>query len=128
MSYNYDVIHNDKFTSELTEVLCEVPEQRQFNAPHHFRVRDVHSKQIVSMVDFQEGPIKEHGLNGLFIPDLLLMCITQLESFQNSDFKCIENSEALHHLYDAVGWLRRRTESRREQGVLGTNKKREDYK
>lgn len=105
-----------KYTYVETEL------QPQYNAPHTFIVRNAETNDKIQDIHFQEGPIKEVGVNGVNNEDLILMIITRLESFQNSDFKCDENELALNHLYGAIDALRSRTNARNARGVEGTSK------
>ena len=72
-------------------------------------------------IKFQNGPIKEFGVNGCHQEDLLLVVIDRLESFQAGPFSCRENALALTKLQEAVHWLNHRTTSRQLRGVEGTN-------
>ena len=92
----------------------------EFNAPHHFTVQDEGGK-VLSKVDFQCGPIKENGVNGVCNEDLINMCLSRLNGFQNSDFKCRENAIAITKLEEALLWLRKRTSDREFRDVEGTH-------
>ena len=72
-------------------------------------------------IHFQEGPIKECGVNGCCNEDLIVMCIRRLEGFQSSEFKCRENAMAITKLEEALLWLRKRTMGRENRGVEGTH-------
>lgn len=72
-------------------------------------------------VKFQNGPIKEFGVNGVTQEALLAICIDRLRSFQEGPFKGRENAIALTHLEDALMWLQRRTRARIARGVEGTH-------
>lgn len=113
-----DVRHS-KFTTNYTKVTCE--DDWKYNAPHHFQVKNVNNEEIVETVDFQEGPIKEVGINGVSNEDLLLMVVTRLECFQKSEYRCEENHEAIVSILDAVDALRRRSNKRIDRGVEGTS-------
>ena len=75
------------------------------------------------VVLFQNGPIKEFGVNGITQEALLAIVIDRLRSFQNGPFSCRENAIALTHCEDALMWLQRRTVARIKRGVEGTNQK-----
>ena len=111
-------VRNSKFTQNYTKVTCE--EAWKYNAPHHFKVYSKDDK-LVGEVNFQEGPVKEVGINGVNNEDLLLMVVTRLEGFQNSDYRCDENAEAITSILEAVDSLRKRTNKRVERGVEGTS-------
>lgn len=76
---------------------------------------------ILCEIHFQEGPIKECGVNGVCNEDLINMVIDRLEHFQNSDFRCRENALAITALEEALLWLRKRTMGREQRGVEGTH-------
>jgi hypothetical protein len=75
------------------------------------------------IVLFQNGPIKEAGVNGVTQEALLAIVIDRLRSFQDGPFRCRENAIALTHCEDALLWLQKRTRDRLARGVEGTNQK-----
>ena len=75
----------------------------------------------LSSVDFQKGPVKEVGVNGVANEDLLLMVLTRLEGFQNTEYRCSENEEAICAILEAIDSLRKRTVNRVIRGVQGTS-------
>jgi hypothetical protein len=116
-------LEHDLLTSKYTEVWHEEPAEMKYNAPHHFQVRPSgDSLKILGEVDFQEGPIKECGVNGVMNEDLIAMVITRLEHFQKSQFACRENALAITKLEEALLWLRKRTMGREKRGIEGTHK------
>lgn len=74
-------------------------------------------------IHFQEGPIKEFGINGITQEALLAICIDRLRGFQGGPFACDDNHEACVHLLSALQCLQRRTVARIKRGVEGTNQK-----
>lgn len=94
------------------------------NAFHHYRVESVSENDpvaIFAQVDFQNGPVKEAGVNGCHNEDLIAIVIDRLQCFQSSPFSCRENALALTKLEEALMWLKHRTASRQERGVEGTH-------
>src|ERR1051325_276783 len=73
------------------------------------------------VVLFQNGPIKEFGVNGITQEALLAIVIDRLRSFQAGPFSCRENAIALTHCEEALMWLQRRTVARIKRGVEGTH-------
>ena len=73
------------------------------------------------MVLFQNGPVKEAGINGCHQEDLLAIVIDRLKCFQGGDFACEENEQALNYIRGAMRVLNERTKARQERGVEGTN-------
>lgn len=110
---------HDLLTTKYTKVYEEA--NFNYNAPHHFQVVAKESQEVLSCIHFQEGPIKECGVNGVCNEDLLVMVIRRLEGFQNSEFKCRENACAITKLEEALLWLRKRTMGRENRGVEGTH-------
>lgn len=125
----YVVLEHDLLTQNYTMIIHEA--NFKFNAPHHFKViaaqpdTDGEHKgqnRVVGIVNFQEGPIKENGVNGVANEDLLGMVLCRLEGFQNSEYKCRENALAITKIEEALMWLRKRTNARVKRGVEGTSK------
>ena len=126
---------NGLLTTKYTEVYHEEPEEMKYNAPHHFQVVQAIPKnepyfgnteyvepRLVGEVNFQEGPIKECGVNGAANEDLLVMVLTRLEHFQSSPYACRENALAITKIEEALMWLRKRTADREARAVDGTSK------
>lgn len=112
--------------NEHTQILV-LDEPGQGGACHEYEIipaGPTYSKgDSFTVVSFQNGPIKENGVNGCQQEDLLAIVSHRLESFQESDFACIENQIALDHVKSALGILNQRTKSRVKRGVEGTNQK-----
>jgi len=73
------------------------------------------------VVLFQNGPINEHGVNGITQEVLLAIVADRLRSFQAGSFACRENALALTKIEEAQHWLQQRTLARMRRGVEGTN-------
>ena len=110
---------HDLLTTKYTKVLEE--KDFKYNAPHTFKVVRKDDDESLVDIHFQEGPIKEWGVNGCANEDLLIMVARRLEGFQNSEFRCRENALALTHIEEALLWLRKRTMGREARGVEGTH-------
>jgi len=128
-------LEHDLLTSTYTEVYHEDEGDERFNAPNHFFVvksgsdpkdiehRHIYSGGLLSGIHFQEGPIKEESINGVYNEDLIAMVITRLEHFQKSEFACRDNAIAITKLEEAMLWMRKRTMAREKRGVVGTHTK-----
>lgn len=116
-------LKHDLLTNKYTEVYHEPPEKMNYNAPHCFSVCKAEGGENLVEIHFQEGPIKECGVNGVCNEDLIAMVITRLEYFQKSEYKCRENALAITKLEEALLWLRKRTMGREQRGVEGTHVK-----
>jgi len=90
------------------------------NAHHRYAVRDKDGK-LLGHFKFQDGAIKEAGVNGLNNEDLIAIVIDRLEGFQTGQFACRENGIAMGRLEEALMWLKRRTEKREKSGKEGTS-------
>lgn len=96
-------------------------------ACHRYRITTVgeHSKRpgeccfANTEIRFQNGPVKEHGVNGISNEALLAVLIDRLEGFQSGRFACHDNQVALDHLQSARLWLHKRTMDRVARGVDG---------
>ena len=75
------------------------------------------------LIDFQNGPIQEAGVNGISGEALLAVVIDRLRSFQAGQYSCRENALALTALEESLMWLQKRTRDRLARGVEGTNAK-----
>lgn len=72
---------------------------------------------------FQNGPIKEKGVNGITHETLLAIVIDRLRCFQAGPFACASNDAALAACKRALGHLQERTVERIARGVEGTTQK-----
>lgn len=72
-------------------------------------------------VHFQNGPVKEVGINGCHNEDLLAIVIDRLECFQAGPFACDANHAAIVDLRSALKRLQQRTADRERRGVEGTS-------
>lgn len=71
---------------------------------------------------FQNGPVPEHGANGVTHEVLLAILIDRLEGFQSGKFASKYNETALNYLKAAQNTLKARTAERLSQGIEGTLK------
>lgn len=76
-----------------------------------------------AIIRFQNGPIKENGVNGVTQEALLAIVIDRLRSFQAGPYCNRENAIALTHCEDALMRLQKRTRERQARGVEGTSAK-----
>ena len=77
--------------------------------------------KLLALIKFQNGPIKEAGVNGVHHEDLLAIIVDRLQGFQNGRFRCRENAIALTKIEEALYWLGHRTRERENRGVEGTH-------
>lgn len=69
---------------------------------------------------FQNGPLKESGVNGITHEVLLAILIDRMEGFQSGPYASADNQEALEAMRTAQTALQRRTMARVARGVEGT--------
>jgi hypothetical protein len=95
------------------------------NACHEYQIRRFvrHDDDIeLCNIQFQKGPILEHGVNGISNEALLAVVEDRLLGFQAGEFACRENALALTAIQEAMMWLQKRTRDRLARGVEGTSK------
>lgn len=109
-------------TENYTQVHA-VDERGAGNANHAYQITTVQdSNAVLGVIRFQNGPIKEAGVNGVMNEDLMAIVIDRLRGFQEGPFKCRENALALTKLEESLMWLNSRTSRRVKAGVEGTHK------
>lgn len=91
------------------------------DAHHHYEVRRKEGTTVMMRFNFQDGPIKESGINGIVDENLIAIVIDRLQGFQSGKYACRENAIALTKLQEALMWLKERTRKRQERGVEGTH-------
>lgn len=102
------------------------------NACHHYGIAfvagapgdaddDRETKQC--LIQFQNGPVQEAGVNGISIEALLAIVEDRLQGFQSGPYATRENACALTKVQEAMMWLHKRTRDRVSRGVEGTMQK-----
>ena len=111
-------------TKKYTKVIA-TDEPGQGNANHEYQITRSSPKDdgsdLLGVVLFQNGPIKEAGVNGVMNEDLIAIVIDRMRGFQSGDYACRDNALALTKLEEALMWLRNRTNERESRGVEGTH-------
>lgn len=124
------IVENDSANHQLAILVEDEPGQG--GACHRYVISGMDTRTNPSRTDpyegvdkkiilFQNGPIKEFGVNGLTHEALLAILIDRLRAFQAGPFSCRDNAVALTHIEEALMWLQRRTRERIKRGVEGTN-------
>ena len=106
---------------KYTDVYCR-PKLGPGGAHHFYEVRRKNGPVVMMRFSFQNGPIKEAGVNGVMNEDLLAIVIDRLKGFQAGKYACKENAAALEDVEDALEVLKDRTKERESRGVEGTHK------
>ena len=108
-------------TRKYTEVVC-IDEPGSGGACHRYEVRAAGLvEETFTFIRFQDGPIKESGVNGCANEDLIAVVIDRLQGFQSGEYACRENALALTKLEEGLMWLRKRTQDREGRGVEGAS-------
>lgn len=97
-------------------------EPGQGNACHKYAIGFIDSNKTLCSIDFQNGPVKEAGFNGISNESLIEVVIDRLRGFQSGQFACRDNAVALTKLEESMMWLQKRTRDRMARGVEGVNK------
>ena len=79
-----------------------------------------HENNTISF-KLQDGPIREAGLNGCQVDDLIKVAYLIIEGL-NKKFTSEYNENALESIFHALSYLNCRTLERQLQGVEGTSK------
>lgn len=70
----------------------------------------------------QDGPIKECGVNGCQVTDMIAVSLKIIQGLQ-AKFPCRENAITITKLEEALMWQEARTKDREKRNVEGFNKK-----
>lgn len=98
-----------------------IDEKGHGNANHEYEIFGPSEVKIAS-ISFQNGPIKEHGINGVSDEAILTILIDRLEGFQAGDYACEENAYTLATLRAGLDSMLERTRARVARGAEGTSK------
>ena len=80
----------------------------------------VHGEESSVTFTIQSGPVKEFGVNGCQIDDVIAWAKEKIEEFQKA-FPCRENAMVITKLDEALLWLHKRKLDREARQVEGTN-------
>jgi hypothetical protein len=108
-------------TTEYTTVVVN-DEPGAGGACHNYSITATQYNVGILDIKFQNGPIQEHGVNGVQMEDLMAVCIHRLQGFQSGPYACAANQLALDHLKAAMTSLNERTKDRKDRDVEGTSK------
>lgn len=73
-------------------------------------------------IQFQNGPVREHGVNGVQLTAVLKICLARYRMLNRGEFFCHENSLVITKLEEAIMWDQERTAKRTAAGVEGFDK------
>lgn len=112
----HHIVDGDSVNHQLTITVMDEPGAGGAN--HSYAIDWPGNRRTV---DFQNGPIKEAGVNGVTQEALLAIVMDRLDSFQAGSFACDANQRARYHVGLALDSLQERTKSRIARGVEGQN-------
>jgi len=114
--YESVVDDSHKYTNVLTDEYVGPG-----GAHHHYLILKKDSKHAFLEVRFQDGPIKESGVNGVMDENLLAIVIDRLKGFQSGPYASDFNQKAMAQCTAALATLKERTAEREARGVEGTH-------
>lgn len=131
------IVEGDSANHQLTISVLDEPGQG--NACHRYDISGIDtstnvgedalarvlpgSDRTVLPILFQNGPIKDVGVNGVTHEALLAILIDRMRGFQAGPYSTRSNAIALTHMEEALMWLQQRTRERIKRGVEGTHAK-----
>jgi len=71
--------------------------------------------------NLQDGPVKESGVNGCQVTDIIAVAHRIIEKL-NDNYPCEENIRTIKYLENALDWQLKRTQDREARGVEGESK------
>lgn len=113
----------NSFNREHVSIVAD--EAGNGGASHVYNI-GLHTEQTATSgahIHFQNGAVKEVGVNGITDEALLAVLIDRLQGFQRGQFSCRENALALTKMEEAMHWLQHRAQDRERRGVEGRNEK-----
>lgn len=124
------IVEGDSANHQLTITVTDEPGQGGANHRYEISGFDTSSNDsnedepyVTCGILFQNGPIKEFGVNGLTQEALAAIIIDRLRSFQAGPFAGDYNARALECFDQGLNWLQQRTRDRIARGVEGTHQK-----
>jgi len=114
--YESVVDDSHKYTNVLTDEYVGPG-----GAQHHYLIVNKDLKNAFLEVIFQDGPIKESGVNGVMDENLLAIVIDRLKGFQSGKYASDFNQRAMELIEAGLKQLKERTAERESRGVEGTH-------
>lgn len=111
--------HNGVVVTHNEQIQVENSEKRHELSHGHYY--DILSGELVTPIQFQHGPVKVHGVNGITSEALLAILIHRTKIL-NNNFPCEENKRAITYMENALALFEQRTRDRQQRGVEGLNK------
>ena len=113
-----DETRRDEIYRDDNIIVAVLDEKGRGGAPHVYETYKNKGQYLaLTRTRFHEGDIDD--FNGTTNEAELAKVKHRLECFQEGDFPCEENDEALWHINKAIEALHRRTANRKARGVEG---------
>lgn len=116
--------HHTNECNKAITISADERDQKNGGASHEYIITILGEDGEVDdqlALEFQRGPIKEVGTNGITHEVLLAVLIDRLEGFQAGPYANVHNAVALGHVRAAFDALEARTREREARGVEGTH-------
>lgn len=118
--------HETNDCNRAIRITADERNPKHGNASHNYHLcwfieREGKAFEVDMLLQFQNGPIQEVGINGVTNEALLAILIDRLDGFQEGPYACSENADALKFCQTALAYLNVRTEKRIARGVEGTH-------
>ena len=82
-------------------------------------------KSVGLSIEWQNGPlgrgVDRQTPNGAFVETVIAAALQRIQYYNDTKFRCRENSLAITHLEEALHWLQARTAAREARQVEGTH-------
>jgi len=113
------VLHEDEYT-----MLLVVDEPHEvYGVSHVYVIVDNKTGEAIETINFQKGPRKEEGLNGITDEDIARILEHRLKGFSDSEYADRYTLNAHSHAKASHQWLTDRKREREMRGVEGTSEK-----
>lgn len=113
-------IHDHKVNEANEQIVVAATDGPGPGGASHVYQVSLLNGQSLAVLHFQNGAIKEAGVNGITHEVLLAIVADRLRAFQAGPYACRENALALTKIEEAQHWLHHRTRARAARGVEGT--------
>lgn len=115
-----ELIHFSRFGNVFHCPLVLTAASKQFAEGHVYTIEvpRQHDGSYTTLLEFQNGPLQEFGVNGITNEQLLEILLHRM-AILNKAFPCRENSLAITNMEQSLMWLERRTNRRMAAGVEG---------
>lgn len=112
-----EILHEDEYTT-----LVAVDEKHeQYGVNHVYTVHDNSNGEAIEALNYQKGPRKVEGLNGITDEDIARILHHRLTNFAEGEYADRYTEHAAAHAFSVLRWLTDRKREREMRGVEGTN-------